>query len=81
MNYFSLTTYTYRLTPQFVACILGLFVSYYFYAVLLLDICLHDADLQNVFRAVTVHGRSIMMTAFLGMIMICALPTAYCTTY
>jgi len=37
---------------------------------LLLDIVLRDADLQNVFKAVTAHGRSILVTAFFGIIVI-----------
>jgi len=55
---------------EFVATLLGIAVSRYFFAVLLVDIAVRDADLQNVFRSVTEHGRSIMVTAFFGAIVI-----------
>ncbi|KAL1510122.1 hypothetical protein AB1Y20_006454 [Prymnesium parvum] len=57
-------------TVELFASILGLTVSPYFYAFLLLDIVLRDADLQNVFKAITSHGRSILVTAFFGFIVI-----------
>ena len=55
---------------EFAASILALSVSDYFYSVLLLDVVLRDADLQNVFKAITSHGRSILVTAFFGIIVI-----------
>ena len=45
-------------------------MSKYFFSVLLVDIAVRDADLQNVFRSVTEHGRSILVTAFFGAIVI-----------
>jgi len=51
---------------ELVATVLAISVSKYFYSVLLVDIAVRDADLQNVFRSVTEHGRSIMVTAFFG---------------
>jgi hypothetical protein len=54
---------------EFIAAVLGFVVSRYFYSVLLLDIVMRDQDLQNVFRAVTEHGRSLLITGFFGLIM------------
>ena len=50
--------------------LLAITVSKYFFSVLLVDIAVRDADLQNVFRSVTEHGRSILVTAFFGAIVI-----------
>jgi len=55
---------------EFVATLLAITVSKYFFSVLLIDIAVRDADLQNVFRSVTEHGRSILVTAFFGGIVI-----------
>ena len=52
------------------ASVLGLLVSPLWFSVHLLDIVNKSADLQNVFKAVTLNGRSIAMTALFGAIII-----------
>ena len=53
-----------------VAALLGLLVSPFWFAFHLLDVITKSPDLQNVFRAVTQNGRSILMTAFFGVIIV-----------
>lgn len=48
------------------ASVLGLLVSPLWFSVHLLDIVNKSTDLQNVFKAVTLNGRSIAMTALFG---------------
>ena len=55
---------------MFVAAVLGLWVHPFWFSVHLLDIVNKSADLQNVFTAVTLNGRSILMTALFGVIII-----------
>lgn len=52
------------------ASALGLFFSPLWFSVHLLDVTNKSSDLQNVFRAVTLNGRSIAMTALFGAIII-----------
>ena len=48
----------------------GLSYSPLFFAFHLLDMANKSTDLQSVFKAVTVNGRSILMTALFGMVVI-----------
>jgi len=50
--------------------VLGLALSPLFYCFHLLDIVNKSTDLQSVFKAVTLNGRSILMTAVFGFIII-----------
>lgn len=54
----------------FAAAVLGLVYSPLFYAFHLLDLANKSTDLQSVFKAVTLNGRSILMTAIFGFIVI-----------
>jgi len=58
------------LIVAFGAAVLGLVYSPLFYSVHLLDIVNKSSDLQSVFKAVTLNGRSILMTAVFGFIVI-----------
>ena len=52
----------------FIAAILGLALSPLFFSFHLLDMVNKSRDLQQVFRAVTLNGRSILMTALFGFV-------------
>ena len=52
------------------AALLGLFVSPLWFSVHLVDVIAKSKDLQYVFRSVTTHGKSILWTAFFGIIVI-----------
>ena len=54
----------------FVAAVLGLMHSPLFYCFHLLDMANKSVDLQSVFQAVTLNGRSILMTALFGFVVI-----------
>ena len=54
------------LTAAFIAAFCGLFVSPLFFSFHLLDMVNKSEDLQAVFRAVTLNGRSILLTAVFG---------------
>ncbi|KCV71988.1 hypothetical protein H696_01395 [Fonticula alba] len=51
-------------------CVLGFTVHPFFYGPLLFDIVVRDETLRNVIRSVTRNGRSILMTAFFGLIIV-----------
>ena len=52
------------------AAVLGIVHSPFWFAFHLLDVITKSKDLQNVFKAVTQNGRSIMMTAVFGVIIV-----------
>ena len=54
----------------FVAAVLGLTFSAFFFSFHLLDMVNKSKDLQSVFHAVTLNGRSILMTAVFGFVII-----------
>ena len=54
----------------FIFSLLGLGYSSLFFSFHLLDIVNHSTDLQSVFKAVTLNGRSILATAVFGFIVI-----------
>jgi len=60
-----------RLYGAFViAAVLGLVHSPFWFSIHLLDLINKSADLTNVFKAVTLNGRSIVMTAIFGLVII-----------
>ena len=58
------------LGAAFLAAMLGLLVSPLFFSFQLLDMVNKSKDLQQVFRAVTLNGRSILVTALFGAVII-----------
>jgi hypothetical protein len=54
------------LTAAFIASCLGLTTSPLFFSFHLLDMVNKSSDLQAVFKAVTLNGRSILLTAVFG---------------
>lgn len=57
-------------TCYLACCLLGLLVSEFFYALLLLDIVVREETLQNVIRSVTRNGKSILLTTVFALIVI-----------
>ncbi|XP_052781889.1 inositol 1,4,5-trisphosphate receptor type 1-like isoform X2 [Mya arenaria] len=53
-----------------VLCFLGLFIHEFFYSLLMLDIVYREETLSNVIKSVTKNSRSILLTAFLAVILI-----------
>lgn len=51
-------------------CILGLFGHVFFYSLLLFDLVNREETLLNVIKSVTRNGRSIVLTAVLGLILV-----------
>ncbi|XP_016418671.1 inositol 1,4,5-trisphosphate receptor type 1-like [Sinocyclocheilus rhinocerous] len=51
-------------------CTLGLFGHFFFYSLLLFDLVNREETLLNVIKSVTRNGRSIVLTAVLGLILV-----------
>uniref|UniRef100_UPI00358E2778 inositol 1,4,5-trisphosphate-gated calcium channel ITPR1-like n=1 Tax=Myxine glutinosa TaxID=7769 RepID=UPI00358E2778 len=51
-------------------CVLGLCVHEFFYSLLLFDVVYREETLLNVIKSVTRNGRSILLTAVLGLILV-----------
>ncbi|KAH3893897.1 hypothetical protein DPMN_018049 [Dreissena polymorpha] len=57
-------------TAYLILCILGLCVHEFFYSLLMLDVIYREETLINVMKSVTRNHRSILLTAFLAVILI-----------
>ncbi|CAG7731913.1 unnamed protein product [Allacma fusca] len=53
-----------------ILCMCGKFVHEFFYSILLFDVAYQEETLMNVIRSVTRNGRSIILTAILGIILV-----------
>ena len=62
MRDFQLVFYTFA----FLMAVMGLLASQFFFAFHLLDMVNKSTDLQNVFKSITLNGRSLVLTGLLG---------------